>query len=637
MRGWRDDARAVIDSCRSFGVPAALEISRSGGGAHVWIFFTTPVPAGTARRLGSALISHTCATTRQLKLGSYDRLFPNQDTLPKGGFGNLIALPLQKGPRERGATVFVDDAFVPYSDQWRFLSELGRVPAEEVEKIVSRLAKDGNVLDVTVAGDETDEEPWKRRRAPALVPPLPGSLSIALVDQVYIEKEHLPQPLLNRLVRLAAFQNPEFYRAQAMRFPVWDKPRVIGCAENHPRHVALPRGCLEDVLELLAAHGIRADLRDERCTGRPVGVVFQGELQSDQKAAVRAICSHDFGILCARTGFGKTVTAAAIIAARAVNTLILVHRAELLHQWYERLQAFLGRAQEIGLIGAGKQTRTGAIDVAMLQAVNRRGEVNELVEDYGHIVVDECHHVSAFSFEGVLKRVKAKYVLGLTATPIRRDGHHPIITMQCGPIRFRAVRHENESVDLAVVARFRRSDLPSTAEGIQTAFRLLAEDARRNRLLVADILDAYRQRHHILVMTERAKHVGLLANELRNAVEDLFVLHGRLPKRIRIQTVEKLNALHDEVPRVLVATGRLIGEGFDHPRFDTMILAMPISWKGTLQQYAGRLHRQHVLKTAIRIYDYVDEDVPVLLRMWGKRQKGYQAMGYRILPSSADT
>jgi hypothetical protein len=309
----------------------------------VWIFFTTPVPAGTARRLGSALISHTCATTRQLKLGSYDRLFPNQDTLPKGGFGNLIALPLQKGPRERGATVFVDDAFVPYSDQWRFLSELGRVPAEEVEKIVSRLAKDGNVLDVTVAGDETDEEPWKRRRAPALVPPpLPGSLSIALVDQVYVEKEHLPQPLLNRLVRLAAFQNPEFYRAQAMRFPVWDKPRVIGCAENHPRHVALPRGCLEDVLELLAAHGIRADLRDERCTGRPVGVVFQGELQSDQKAAVRAICSHDFGILCARTGFGKTVTAAAIIAARAVNTLILVHRVSCFTSGMNAFRRFLG-------------------------------------------------------------------------------------------------------------------------------------------------------------------------------------------------------------------------------------------------------------------------------------------------------
>ena len=369
-RDWRDDARAFIESCRSFGIPAALEISRSGGGAHVWIFFTAPVFAGTARRLGSALINHTCTTLRQLKLASCDRLFPNQDTLPKGGFGNLIALPLQKGPRERDATVFVDDAFVPYPDQWRFLSELGRVPAEDVERIISRLAKDGDVLDVAFAGDETDEEPWKRRRAPALVPPpLPESVPITLADQVYIEKEALPQPMLNRLVRLAALQNPEFYRAQAMRFAVWDKPRVIGCAENHPRHVALPRGCLDSVLDLLAAHDIRADVRDERCSGGPLGLVFRGELQSEQKAAVDSICSHDFGILCARTGFGKTVTAAALIATRAVNALILVHRAELLHQWHEQLQAFLGlHAEEIGLIGAGKHKRTGIIDIAMLQA-----------------------------------------------------------------------------------------------------------------------------------------------------------------------------------------------------------------------------------------------------------------------------
>jgi superfamily II DNA or RNA helicase len=587
---WRADARAFVDSCRSLGIPQALEISRSGKGAHIWIFFAAPIPASTARRLGSALVSYTCATTRQLQLASYDRLFPNQDTLPKGGFGNLIALPLQKESRERGATVFVDDAFDPYTDQWRFLYELGRVPVEEIESIISRLATDGNVLDVAFSGDETAEEPWRHRSTVPVPPPLPQSVSITLADKLYVEKAHLPQPLLNRLVRLAAFQNPEFYRAQAMRFPVWDKPRVIGCAENYLRHVALPRGCLENLLDLLAAHQIRADLRDERYSGRIVELEFQGELGSEQKAAVKATCSHDFGILCAHTGFGKTVTATAIIAARGVSTLILVHRAELLHQWHERLQTFLGlHPEEIGLIGAGKRTRTGIIDIAMLQAVNRRGEVNELVEDYGHVVVDECHHVSAFSFEAVLKRAKAKYVLGLTATPIRRDGHHPIITMQCGPIRFRVAKQENESVDLAVFARFRRSGFPANPDAIQTAFRLLAADAPRNQLLIADITEAYRQGHHILVMTERAEHVGVLANELRDVIESLFILHGRLPKRARIDTVKRLDALHDDVPRVVVATGRLIGEGFDHPRFDTMILAMPISWKGTLQQYAGRL------------------------------------------------
>ncbi|MGD8592938.1 MAG: DEAD/DEAH box helicase family protein, partial [Gammaproteobacteria bacterium] len=340
---WREDVKAFVHSCRKLNVPLALEISRSGNGAHAWIFFSSAVAARDARRLGTALISHTCNRTRQLELGSYDRLFPNQDTMPKGGFGNLIALPLQKKPRERNCSVFVDDALKPYPDQWAFLASILPMNTHDIEPTILLATGSTHPLDVTFISDEDLKEPWKRSDVSKkkLTDPMPESVEITQANLIYIEKAPLPQPLLNRLIRLAAFQNPEFYKAQAMRFPVWDKPRVIGCAENFPRHIGLPRGCLEPTLELLRENGIRCDINDERFPGQPIDIQFEGTLRDDQTRAAKAMLKHDTGILCAPTAFGKTVTSAALIARRGVNTLILVHRTELLKQWKERLQTFL--------------------------------------------------------------------------------------------------------------------------------------------------------------------------------------------------------------------------------------------------------------------------------------------------------
>lgn len=356
---WRDDACAVISSCEELGVPAALEISRSGQGAHAWIFFASRVSARDARRLGSAIISHTCARTRQLKLGSYDRLFPNQDSMPKGGFGNLIALPLQKGPRERGCSVFVDTDLRPYPDQWAFLASIQLMPAHDIEPTILRATGSAHPLDVTFIDEEDLVIPWKRKQPSTnkLTGQMPVSVNVTLANLLYFEKERLPQSLANRLIRLAAFQNPEFYKAQAMRMSVWDKPRVIGCAENYPRHIALPRGCLDAALELLRDNGITCDLSDERFAGEAINVAFTGVLRLDQEIAVSTILHHDVGVLSAPTAFGKTVTAAAMIARREVNTLVLVHRTELLKQWQERLQTFLGVNKEvIGCIAAGCPT-----------------------------------------------------------------------------------------------------------------------------------------------------------------------------------------------------------------------------------------------------------------------------------------
>ena len=631
---WRDDARAFVRSCDELGVPAALEISRSGQGAHAWIFFASAVSARDARRLGTAIISHTCARTRQLKLTSYDRLFPNQDTMPKGGFGNLIALPLQKKPREKGFSIFVDTDLRPLPDQWRFLASITPIPAHDIEGTILRATGNAHPLDVTFIDDEDLATPWKRHNAPSerLADNVPSTLTVTLANQVYFEKSQLPQALANRLIRLAAFQNPEFYRAQAMRMSVWDKPRVIGCADNYPKHIALPRGCFDAACALLEHNSIRLDLRDERYEGTPVTINFSGILRQDQEAAVAAMLQHDIGVLCAPTAFGKTVTAAAIIAQRGVSTLILVHRTELLKQWQERLAAFLGAGKEmVGTIGGGKTKPTGVIDIAVMQSLSRQGEVDPRVENYGQVVVDECHHVGAASFDAILRRAKAKYVLGLTATPIRRDGQQPIIFMQCGSLRHKAAQPAEAPNDLRVTPYLIESpiELPREA-GIQDVFRHLAQDKLRTAAIAKAIISAFRQGRKVLVLTERTDHIDAIQAALAVEVPELFVLHGRLSKRHRAKLIATLEALLPNAPRVLLATGKLVGEGFDHPPLDTLVLAMPVSWKGTLQQYAGRLHREHASKTDVRVIDLVDTEHSALMRMWNKRQRGYRAMGYSV-------
>ncbi|MDB5970669.1 MAG: type restriction protein res subunit [Hydrocarboniphaga sp.] len=533
----------------------------------------------------------------------------------------------------------MDEWLQPYPDQWGYLAAVRTLTTESLEAVISNVTGGGHPLDVTFIPDEDEAEPWRRTaKVPKHLPsPLPTALTVTLANQLYFEKAQLSQPLVNRLIRLAAFQNPEFYRAQAMRLTTWNKPRVIGCAENYPKHVALPRGCLDAVRELLRDNKIALQLRDERFSGEPLKASFAGTLRPDQQAAADAMLRHDIGVLCAPTAFGKTVTAAALIAARGVNTLVLVHRAELLKQWKERLYSFLQVGQEIvGTIGAGKAKPTGKIDVAVMQSLFRQGETSERVEQYGHVIVDECHHLSAASFEAILKRVKARYVLGLTATPFRRDGQQPIIFMQCGPVRHTAAKPEGAPTILEVVPRYLdgRIDVPADA-GIQDVFRRLADDTARTAAIAAEIVGAFQAGRKVLVLTERTGHIDAIRTALGERVGNLFALHGRMPKKVRAAVLANLEALAGDAPRVLLATGKLIGEGFDHPPLDTLVLAMPISWKGTLQQYAGRLHREHASKSRVQIIDVVDRGHPALLRMWDKRQRGYRAMGYELVDGNA--
>jgi superfamily II DNA or RNA helicase len=646
---WLDDVAAFVDTCRDIGVPTAVERSRSGNGAHVWFFFSSPIPAVSARRMGCYLITETMSRRHQLAMSSYDRLFPNQDTLPRGGFGNLIALPLQYEPRQTGNSVFLDEDFQPHPDQWAYLASLTRMAPSTVESIARKATQQGKIVGVrfsSVNEDGRNDAPWERPPSGRpermhITEPVPAEVHAVLAQRLFVDKTDLPSPLLNQIKRLAAFQNPEFYKKQSMRLSTALTPRVISCAEEHSRHIALPRGCREELASLIHQYGSTLTIDDQRHPGEPLDVRFDGKLTAIQKQAVTTLHKHDIGVFVAPPGIGKTVVGTWLTAERQCNTLVLVHRQPLLDQWVAQLALFLGLdAKDIGRIGGGKHKPNGRLDVAMIQSLVRKESVDDLVANYGHVIVDECHHLPAVSFERVLAEVRARFITGLTATPQRRDGHHPIIEMQLGPVRFtvdarnQAARHP---FNHNLIIRKTGFDLDDSGDlRIQELYRRLVADQQRNNLIFDDVLHALEEGRSPILLTERKEHLEYFADRLRKFTRNLIVLHGGRGAKKRRDDLNRLAAIPDDEERLVLATGRYIGEGFDDARLDTLFLALPVSWKGTLIQYAGRLHRLHPDKTEVRIYDYVDRDVPMLARMFERRLRGYHAIGYSTEEVTSD-
>jgi len=446
---WKTDVAAFTETCRDVGIPVSVERSRSGNGAHAWFFFSEPIVAAMARKMGSYLLTRTMEVRHELSMTSYDRLFPNQDTMPKGGFGNLIALPLQKGPRRRGNTVFLDEQHQPHPDQWAYIASVERIDARTIRHLVGEASGYGQILGVrpvemlVKSVTKTAQSlTWEHVRRESSIERLkkellPQNIESVLANRLFIAKQGLPSMLLNAIKRLAAFQNPEFYKRQRMRLSTALTPRIISCAEDLPEHIALPRGCVPDVSALLDELGIGLIIDDRRHADDILEVDFQGQLRPLQLEAVEALAAHDTGVLVAPPGAGKTVVGIHMIAKRARNTLILVHRQPLLDQWKNQIALFLDiRPQDIGQIGGGRRKPNGRLDIGMVQSLVRKGRVDERIGQYGNIIVDECHHVPAVSIERVLAESHAKYFTGLTATPHRRDGLHPILHMQLGPTRY---------------------------------------------------------------------------------------------------------------------------------------------------------------------------------------------------------
>ena len=652
--GYKEDVLAYVGVCREWLIPYAIERSRSGNGAHVWIFFEAPLPASKARRLGNAILTEAMTRNGQMSFNSYDRFFPNQDYLPEGGFGNLVALPLQGQARRKQNSVFVDNDFLVYKDQWAFLYNLKKIQESTIDQLL-RLHYQEELGKLSMS---SENKPW--------VTPLPQNITqedfhakveIIKADKLYIPLKAVSAKVLNHLKRIAAFKNPEFYSKQALRLSTYAIPRIISCFDITNEYLAMPRGCEDAIRSFLNDNAVTYTIIDKTNHGNKISVSFQGEEREEQLEAINALLPYTNGILHATTAFGKTVTAAAIIARKKVNTLILVHSKALLKQWHDRLTEFLnidypqheeknkrGRRKvfsPIGCFDSSENTLHGIIDIALIQSCLDEDGVKPFVQDYGMVIVDECHHVSSITFEQVLMSIKVHTIYGLTATPIRKDGHQPIIFMQCGLIRFSTDAKSQiakQSFDRFLIPRFTSyNSILEDRLSIATLYKYLSEDEIRNNLIVEDICKAVNTGRTPIILTNRTAHVSALAEKLKATIKNVISLTGIGTTKEKREAMQRLQTIPDSEQLVIVATGKYVGEGFDYPRLDTLFLALPISWKGLLTQYAGRLHREYEGKKDVRIYDYIDIHEPICDSMYRKRLKGYAAIGYKTINTAQPT
>lgn len=650
----RNAARAFMHVSSELDIPAYLERSRSGQGFHVWIFFQEHLPAKLARRLGTVILTQAMESSPEVNFDSYDRLIPHQDTIPKTGFGSLIALPLQGRAGKRGCSVFLDEELNPYPDQWVFLSRLKKVTKSMIEAILIRtnLENDLGTLYGSSEINDTSSKPWEKVRKETVLAKedFGDNVEIVFANMVHIAKKQISSRACNRLIRLAAFPNPEFYEAQRMRLDTKGKPRVISTAEETIDYISLPRGTKDAALSLLRQSDAQFTLEERRTAGRSLKVTFKGKLRDEQAAAMKELLKHDNGVLSATTAFGKTVIAASLIAAKGTSTLVLVHNKNLLTQWRKSLESFLeienepppyytptGRKRstpKIGEFSGSRKITSGLVDIAMMQSLCRSGVANEMVKDYGLVIVDECHHVPSFSFEAVMKSVNAAYVYGLTATPKRKDGHQEIIFMQCGPIRYLVDARDQAKkrpFEQYVIPRFTTAVSSSFQDALNTTklYGELATNERRNELIVNDVLTAIEVGKNPLVLTGLTDHVATLDQLIRRRFGNVIAITGKMSNVEKNKAQKRIQELSENERFVIVATGKYIGEGFDFARLDTLFLALPIAWEGTVAQYTGRLHRLYEGKVRVEVYDYVDVRIPVLERMYRKRLKAYKSVGYK--------
>ncbi len=631
---WFKDIFELKKTCDNEKIPVAIERSRSGNGGHAWIFFNEKIPAVTARKLGTFLITKTMNKQFKMSMTSYDRFFPNQDFLTNDGLGNLIALPFQKEAVKQNNSVFIDDKGNKITDQWNYLKSIKKMTLYEIENILSKVKLNNQYNVILNNTNEEEIKPWlmlpSGEQQFEEIKNLPIFIELVIANRIYIKEENLPSKFINLLKYTATFHNPEFYKKQKLRFSTYSTPRVIICCEFINGYISLPRGCLEDIKDLLRKYNINFSIKDERVFGKKFRVKFKGNLEKEQSVAVNNILSKDIGILVAPPGTGKTVMAINAIAKRKTNTLILVHRKNIMEQWKKQLNYLLNIDKDkIGQIGGNKNKPTGIIDVATFQSLDSENGVNNRIINYGFVIVDECHHISAFSFEKILNCIKAKYVLGLTATPYRSDGHQPIINFQCGKICYQFKQEKLLQCKVFVKETSFTYNFNKQFD-INNLWKNIINDTGRNNLIIQDILNVLQQKRFPLIITERKEHIKILYEMLKDKVENIILLYGGIKQKEYKNIIEQIKNRGNK-KMIIISTGSYIGEGFDEPSLDTLFVAMPSSFKGKIVQYTGRLLRKYPNKQDVQIYDYVDRNIILLQKMFDKRLKTYRTLKYNII------
>ena len=656
---WKEATNAVRLVAKRRDINAAVERSRSGNGAHIWFFFLEPISAKAAREFGSCLITEAAALNKTITFEAFDRMLPAQTTIPDGGFGNLIALPFQGKAQREGNSVFVDEQFEPFPDQWLYLSQVQLIPRSTVQNLIETTGDNPHGLaTVTVANKTKRYAQTPRKRLLLTSRDFPSSLPVTQADMLYIPEKSLSPAAQMEIRGLATFANPEFYRAQSMHQSVFGKPRLIDLSELRDGYVAIPRGCKAQLERLLQETGVSAHYSDERKSDNQIVMTFKGALRPEQQIAADQMLIYEDGIMSAPTGFGKTVIGAYLIASISLPTLVIVPKTALITQWKSQLERFIdirdnrepvrtskGRISKrqppvIGQIGGGKNAVSGLVDVASFQSLSGKdrqtGEpiVKDLVRNYGLIICDECHHAAAPQLELVLKSAPAKYVYGLSATPERSDGLTRALSMLCGPLRYvidPKTQAIQQGIQRIVRPRFTGIRLPAYEPGasFNQILDLLCAHAARNKLIVDDALEAASGGRHPLVLSKRKKHAEELCRLLQNRGHEPILLTGEIDAKERKAILSKLPDFEHE-HKIIVATESLLSEGFDLSYLDTLLIATPISWDGSITQQAGRLHRSHEGKRRVEIFDYVDLSIPMLARMYQKRLKTYAKLGYEV-------
>ncbi len=661
---WIDEVNAMRSICQLNNVDVLVERSRSGKGAHIWLFFEEPILADAARKFGTALLTKGAESVNQKSFKSYDRMIPTQDHMPEGGLGNLIALPLQGQALKSGNSAFIDENWNAYPDQWKVLKSTSKISKAFIDEKINEWTADGllGMLAEDMSGtveksDNAISKPWEKKKKNFELMDVDGTLDITMANQIYIDIGNVKPRLQNQIRRLAAFSNPEYYKNQAMGFGTRGTARIISCSRDIDQHLCIPRGCEEKLVEKLEEAGIAYKKIDHRENGRKIEVTFVGELRPEQKEASEEILNHDIGILGAATAFGKTAVGAYLIAARKVNTLVLVHNTEIMKNWVEDFEKFLivdeelpeyktvtgkikKRKSVVGRMYAGHNSVTGIIDVVMISSLGKSGQINQLVKDYGLVIMDECHHGASQTAEEVLSEVNAKYVYGLTATPKRDDGQEAKIFMQFGPIRYRYTakdRAKEQGIEHFVYPRFTRLVHPDGETiKINDAYKLARESEIRNKQIVADVSICMKNGRTPLVLTKFKEHAAVLFDMLKDSADHIYLLQGGKRAKERDLIRQQMKEVPEDETIILVAIGQYIGEGFNYPRLDTMMLTTPIAWEGNVEQYAGRLHRDFEGKQEVIIYDYVDSHIRVLEKMYHKRLRAYKKIGYEICMALID-
>lgn len=665
---WQQEVNALREMCSVLGIDSLVERSRSGKGAHVWIFFSDPIQASKARKFGESLLRKGAESVSLKNFTYYDRMMPMQDFLPEGKLGNLIALPLQGRALRNGNSAFVDESWNTYKDQWKRLRETRRLSEKEVDDLIKLWCPDDDAMSIfqndvvedTAAGHTSllfGQTPASTNRD-FHAEDADGSVKIILSDGIYVNKKGLKDRMQNAIRRIAAYSNPQFFQTLKLGFSTKDTPRIVYNGYDEGDYIVIPRGCYDELISQLSVAGVRYDVVDKRQKGRKIDIHFNGDLYSEQQIAAEKMLYNDIGVLAAATAFGKTVLGAYLIAEKKVNALVLVHNVEIMNNWIKDLSSFLtineelptyttpkGRVKKrsslIGTFSSQKDSTTGIIDIAMITSLGREDNINELVRNYGMVIVDECHHAAAVTHENVLRAVTARYVYGMSATINRGDKQDKKMFMQLGPIRHRYTakeRAQKQGIGHYIYPRFTRLvDLnQSEDKNPSDYYRLIMQSELRNMQIVSDVIDCVKRGRTPVVMTKYKEHAQKLYDMLQGVADHVFLLQGGKSLKERAAIREQMAAVRADESLVLVAIGQYVGEGFNYPRLDTMLLAMPISFEGNVEQHAGRLNRDYEGKKDAIIFDYIDQHVPTLKRMYYKRLRAYKKIGYEVCSKVTD-